>query len=150
MDRDSRKFFAAEDNEPLLRVRNLSKDYVQRRPLTRQGVIVRALENVNLTIRRGTTLALVGESGAGKSTLGRCVALLERPTQGEIWFAGENLLACSLKRLLPIRRQIQFIFQDPTTALNPRMTAGEIISEPLAIQREGTNASRREWSRALL
>ncbi|MGA7089720.1 MAG: hypothetical protein WBX12_03475, partial [Candidatus Acidiferrales bacterium] len=64
MDRDSRKYFEAEDNEPLLRIRNLSKDYVQRRPLTRQGVIVRALENVNLTIRRGTTLALVGESGA--------------------------------------------------------------------------------------
>jgi peptide/nickel transport system ATP-binding protein len=128
----------------LVRIERLSKQYVQRRPLTRKEFTVHALEDVSLTIRRGKTLALVGESGSGKSTLARCLALLESPTAGEIWFAGENLTALKQKQLSPFRRQIQLIFQDPASALNPRFSAGEIIAEPLAIQREGTKAWRRE------
>lgn len=136
--------------EALVRIEHLSKEYAQRRPLTRAEFTVRALEDANLTIRRGTTLALVGESGAGKSTLGRCLALLEAPDSGEIWFDGKDLLKLNRRELFPMRRQIQLIFQDPASALNPGMTAGEIIAEPLAIHREGTKAQRRERARELM
>ena len=137
-------------NEPFVRIRGLSKKYVQRRPLTRTKFTIEALENVDLTIRRGTTLALVGESGAGKSTLVRCLCLIEKPTSGEIWFDGVNLLTLGRKELFPVWRQIQIIFQDPTSALNPRFTAGEIIAEPLAIQHEGTKQQRRQRALQLM
>jgi peptide/nickel transport system ATP-binding protein len=88
-------------------------------------------------------MALVGESGAGKSSLARCLALLERPTHGEIWFDGVDLLSLGDKGQVGMRQQIQMIFQDPTSALNPRLTALEIIREPLLIQRQGTNTQRR-------
>ena len=132
------------DNGVLVSVRSLSKDYVQRRAFTRAKFTIRALDSVNLTIRRGTTLALVGESGAGKSTLVRCLALIERPTAGEILWNDVNLLALKKKDLFAMRRQIQVIFQDPTSAMNPGMTAGEIIEEPLAIQGIGTGSERRQ------
>ena len=133
--------------EPLVSIRGLSKQYVQQRPLTLAKFTIQAIENVDLTVHRGTTLALVGESGAGKSTVARCLSLIEIPTAGEIWFDGANLLALSRKALFPLRRQIQIIFQDPASALNPGMTAAEIIAEPLAIQHQGTKSQRR--SRAL-
>jgi ABC-type glutathione transport system ATPase component len=147
---DSRKQLGTGRMDPLVRIEGLSKKYVQRRSLTRAECAVHALEDANLTIHRGITLALVGESGAGKSTLGRCLALLERPTTGEIWYDGKNLLKLNRKELFPIRRQIQLIFQDPASALNPGMTAGEIIGEPLVIHREGTKAQRRERVRELM
>jgi ABC-type glutathione transport system ATPase component len=147
---DSRKQFGADRTDSLVRIEHLSKQYVQRRPLTRAEFTVDALEDANLTIHRGATLALVGESGAGKSTLGRCLALLEEPTTGDIWFDGKNLLKLNRKELFPIRRQIQLIFQDPASALNPGMTAGEIVAEPLVIHREGTKAQRRERARELM
>lgn len=131
-------------NEPLIRMRGITKEYVQRRPFTRQKFKIQAVANVNLTIQRGTTLALVGESGAGKSTVIRCLGLVEIPTAGEIWFDGVNVLTLDRKALFPLRRQIQIIFQDPTSALNPGMTASDIIAEPLVIQREGTQQQRRK------
>ena len=137
-------------HEALVRIRGLGKRYVQRRPLTRTKFTIEALENVDLTIRRGTTLVLVGESGAGKSTLVRCLCLIEKPTSGEIWFDGMNLPTLGRKELLPVRRQIQIIFQDPTSALNPRFTAREIIAEPLAIQHEGTKQQRRQRALQLM
>jgi ABC-type glutathione transport system ATPase component len=139
-----------EHHEIVLRAKNLSKHYVQRRPLTSTKFTVQAFHDVNLSIRRGTTLAIVGESGAGKSSLARCLALLEGPTQGEIWRDKQNLLALSRNELFSIRRQIQFVFQDSTSALNPRFTAGEIITEPLLIQRIGTEAQRRGRARELM
>ncbi|HKV27174.1 MAG TPA: ATP-binding cassette domain-containing protein [Candidatus Acidoferrales bacterium] len=129
--------------EPLVCIRGLSKEYVQRRPLTSEKFTIQAVENVDLTIHRGMTLALVGESGAGKSTVVRCLSLIEIPTAGEIWFDGLNVLTLRAKALSRLRRQIQIIFQDPTSALNPGMTAGEIIAEPLLIQREGTKTERK-------
>jgi peptide/nickel transport system ATP-binding protein len=129
--------------EPLLRVSGLGKRYVQRRPFSRQKIVVNAFQDVSLTLFPGTTLALVGESGAGKSSLARCIALLERPSTGMIELARENLLALDREQLFPIRREIQMIFQDPSSALNPRLTACEIIAEPLLIQREGTKTLRR-------
>jgi ABC-type glutathione transport system ATPase component len=129
--------------EPLLRVSGLCKQYVQRRPFSRQKIVVSAFQDVSLTLFPGMTLALVGESGAGKSSLARCIALLERPSAGKIELAGEHLLALDTQQLFPIRREIQMIFQDPSSALNPRLTACEIIAEPLLIQREGTKSMRR-------
>lgn len=142
--------FAAARPDPLMRIVNLSKQYVQRHALTRTPFTLSAFEDVNLMIHRGATLAIVGESGAGKSTLAKCLALLERPTAGEIWFEGKNLVRLGKKALFPIHREIQLIFQDPTIALNPRFTANEIIAEPLAIQRIGTKESRRVRSRELM
>jgi ABC-type glutathione transport system ATPase component len=129
--------------EPLLKVRGLAKEYAEHRPFARSRRIVVAFDEVNFSIRRGTTLALVGESGAGKSTLARCLALLEKPTRGEIWFEGVNLLALSEQEHVPVCRKIQLIHQDPASALNPGMTAAEIVAEPLVIQRLGTKDEQR-------
>jgi len=136
--------------EPLLRVSGLSKQYVQRRPFSRQKIVVSAFHDVSLALFPGTTLALVGESGAGKSSLARCIALLERPSTGKIELAGENLLALDAEQLFPIRREVQMIFQDPSSALNPRLTACEIITEPLLIQGAGTKSQRRARALQLL
>jgi ABC-type glutathione transport system ATPase component len=129
--------------EPLLRVSGLGKHYVQRRPFSRAKIVVDAFRDVSLAIFPGKTLAVVGESGAGKSSLARCIALLERPTTGTIELAGTNLAALNGKALFSMRREVQLIFQDPSSALNPRLTACEIIAEPLLIQCEGTNSQQR-------
>lgn len=136
--------------ETLLEVRNLSKEYVNHRPLSRAKTTVEALREVSLTIRRGATLAIVGESGSGKSTLARCMALLEQPTRGEILFGGRDLLQLRKRELFAVRRGIQLIFQDPTSALDPRLSAGELIAEPLAIQRIGTEEQRLEKARKMM
>jgi ABC-type glutathione transport system ATPase component len=136
--------------EWLLETRNLCKRFVQRRALSRTKFAVEAFRGINLKIRRAATLAIVGESGAGKSTLARCLALLEPPTQGEIWFTGDNLLTLTRRELFPIRRRIQLIFQDPTSALNPRLNAAEIIAEPLLIQRIGTKQEQHQKALALM
>ena len=133
-----------ESHRPLVRVQHLSKRYVQRRPFSQTEYTVHALEDASLTISRGATLALVGDSGSGKSTLARCLALLEKPTAGEIAFDDRDILAVSSKELFALRSQIQLIFQESASALNPRMTALEIVAEPLAIQKRGTKAERRE------
>lgn len=129
---------------PLVRVEHLSKRFVQRRPFSRTQHTVHALEDASLTISQGTTLALVGDSGSGKSTLARCLALLEKPSAGEITFDGRNLLAVSPRELFAVRSQIQLVFQESASALNPRMTALEIVAEPLAIQKRGTQTEQRE------
>jgi ABC-type glutathione transport system ATPase component len=136
--------------EPLLRVRGLGKQYVQQRLFSRKKIAVAAFEDVSLQIFPGKTLAIVGESGAGKSSLARCIALLERPSAGRIDLAGRNLLTLDEKELFSMRREVQLIFQDPSSALNPRLTACEIIAEPLLIQGEGTKSQRRERALQLL
>jgi ABC-type glutathione transport system ATPase component len=136
--------------EPLLRVTGLCKQFVQRRNFSRQQFSVNAFEDVNLQLFRGRTLALVGESGAGKSTLARCIALLERPSEGTIALDGTDLLALDTKGLFPIRRRIQLIFQDPASALNPQLTACETIAEPLAIQNVSTKKERHERALQLM
>jgi ABC-type dipeptide/oligopeptide/nickel transport system ATPase subunit len=130
--------------DPLVRIENLRRGYVQRRPFSGSEYTIEALENATLTISRGATLALVGDSGSGKSTLARCLALLEKPSAGEIWFNGRNLLELQASELCAVRSQIQLIFQDPVSSLNPRMTAQEIVAEPLAIQKGGTRNQQRE------
>jgi oligopeptide transport system ATP-binding protein len=132
---------------PLMVVRGLSHHYQTASQLSGARGAVKALDSVNLVACAGSTLAVVGESGAGKSTLARCMALLERPIAGEILLDGRNLLALEKQALLRVRRAIQLVFQDPTSSLNPRLTAAEIIAEPLFIQREGTRTE--QYQRAL-
>src|SRR5580704_15166656 len=122
------------DTTSLLIVRGLSHEYRNTHLLSGFRPPVQALENIRLVVRRRSTLAVVGESGAGKSTLARCLALLERPTAGEILLNGQNLLALSKRQLFRVRPSIQLVFQDPTSSLNPRLTAAEIIAEPLVVQ----------------
>ena len=116
-------------SEVLLEVENLVKHFHVRGHATP----VRAVDGVSLTIRRGETLGLVGESGCGKTTTGRCILQLERPTSGRVVFEGVDLTALNHGALRAVRRRMQVIFQDPYSSLNPRMTIGEILAEPLAV-----------------
>ena len=117
----------------LLRVQGLSKSYV-RGGRWKKGATVMAASEVNLEIRAGETLGLVGASGSGKSTVARCVARLEKPDAGHIWFDGNEIAGLSSAELRPMRMKMQMIFQDAATAMNPRFTAAEVIEEPLRIQ----------------
>jgi len=136
--------------DSLVAVRGLCKVFADRRPFARATSEVNVLDGVDLVVPRGTAMAIVGESGAGKSTLARCIALLEQPTRGEIWFEGQKVTMLSKRELLAIRGKVQLIFQDPASALNPSMTAEEIVTEPLVIQRIGTPAERRACVMELL
>jgi oligopeptide transport system ATP-binding protein len=119
---------------PLLEVRNLVKHFRVAGGLFggRSGLI-RAVDGVSFELRRGETLGLVGESGCGKTTTGRCILQLERPTSGEVIFEGRDLTRLGEDELRAVRRKMQVIFQDPYSSLNPRMTVGQMIAEPLAV-----------------
>ncbi|EKF18570.1 ABC transporter ATP-binding protein [Nitratireductor pacificus] len=120
--------------EPLLQVRDLRVHFGQRRSLfSRSAWSVRAVDGVSLEIRRGETLGLVGESGCGKSTVGRAVAHLLKPSSGTIRFRGEDLGSLDRTRRRSLRRDLQIIFQDPYSSLDPRMRIGAAIREPLTI-----------------
>src|SRR5439155_24556089 len=103
----------------------------------------RAVDGVSFAVRRGETRGLVGESGCGKTTTGRCVLQLERPTRGNIVFEGQELTTLGEAELRAVRRRMQVIFQDPYSSLNPRMTVGEIVEEPLAVHRIVTDGTAR-------
>jgi len=120
--------------EVLLEVRDLVKHFhVGAGFLGRAVGVVRAIDGVSFEIRRGETLGLVGESGCGKTTTGRCILQLERPTSGRIVFEGGDLGALSDDELRKVRRHMAVIFQDPYSSLNPRMSVGEILEEPLKV-----------------
>jgi len=120
--------------DPLLRVRRLAKRYV-RGGVWGKRVAVVAVNGVDLEIPSGQTLALVGESGSGKSTVARCVAGLEKPDSGQIWIGEKNASELSSNSRLLLSREVQMVFQDPVTSMNPRFTAAEVVEEPLLIQR---------------
>jgi len=128
---------------PLLEVRGLVKEFQVGGGLFGTPAVVRAVNGVSFTIRRGETLGLVGESGCGKTTTGRCILQLERPTRGEIVFEGRDLTRLDGAELRRVRRRIQVIFQDPYSSLNPRMTVGQIIAEPLAVHGIVPDGARR-------
>jgi peptide/nickel transport system ATP-binding protein/oligopeptide transport system ATP-binding protein len=121
-------------SEPLLQVQGLAKRFVAKRTLFGRTVAeVRAVDGVDLTLHAGETLAIVGESGCGKSTLGRLILRLIEPSEGRIVFAGEDITALGTSELRALRRTAQLIFQDPFASLNPRMTVGDILEEPLML-----------------
>lgn len=110
----------------------------------------RAVDDVNLCIAPGETLGLVGESGSGKSTIGRCVAALQRPSSGVVKVRGQDIAGLSGRKLRPIRRRFGFVFQDPASSLNPRLTVGECVAEPLIVHQAGSSAEIKARVRKLL
>jgi oligopeptide transport system ATP-binding protein len=128
---------------PLVEVSHLVKHFVRNAGLLRKGTLVKAVDDVSFAIEAGETFGLVGESGSGKTTTGRCVLRLVEPSSGSVWFRGEDVLAFSRRRLRETRRQMQIVFQDPYSSLNPRMRARQIVEEPLIIHGLGDRAARR-------
>ena len=131
-------------SEALLEVRDIKKNFHIAGGIGRAGGTVRAIDGVSFSIKRGETVGLVGGSGCGKTTTGRCVLLLERPTSGTIRFEGVDLAALSQSELRSVRRRVQVIFQDPYSSLNPRMTIGKIIAEPLKVHGIIGDKAKRE------
>jgi oligopeptide transport system ATP-binding protein len=115
----------------LLRVENLNKSFAISNGLFRPPLRLRALQDISFSVRRGETVGIVGESGCGKSTLGRCILQLISPDEGRVLWLGEDLMALPHEEMRRRRRELQIIFQDPLASLNPRMTVGEIIADPL-------------------
>ncbi len=136
---------------PLLQVRDLKMHFpVKEGVFMRTGKYNKAVDGVSFDIMPGETLGLVGESGCGKSTLGRCIARLYQPTSGEVIFNGTDITRLGRKPLMPFRRDIQMIFQDPMESLNSRHTVGEILEEPFIVQKIGDKAFRRQRVKELL
>jgi len=130
---------------PVLEVAGLTKHFPVRRGLLRRTIgHIRAVDDVSFVIRAGETLGLVGESGCGKTTVGRTVLRLIEPTAGTIKLDGRDITALSRAELRPFRRQMQIIFQDPFSSLNPRMRAGDIVAEPLRLHGAMARQARRE------
>jgi peptide/nickel transport system ATP-binding protein len=137
--------------EPLLEVRNLVKHFpVRKGVFGRQTGLVRAVDDVSFTVRRGETLGLVGESGCGKTTLGRTIVRLLEPTAGDIRFEGTSIARLGRRGLRPFRRELQMVFQDPYSSLNPRKRVRTIVGAPLAIHRIGSRRERRREVHQLL
>jgi len=139
------------DNNVLLRVDNLVKHFpIMRGIFQKQVGAVRAVDGVSFEVKRGETLGLVGESGCGKSTTGRAILQLYRPTSGSVNFDGVDLVKLKGEDLRKMRRKMQMIFQDPYASLNPRMSVGEIIREPLIVHNVATEADAEERVKQLL
>jgi oligopeptide/dipeptide ABC transporter ATP-binding protein len=137
--------------EPLLQVENLKKYFsVGGGLLSGGGLTIRAVDDVSFHVRAGETFGLVGESGCGKTTLGQTVIRLHDPTEGSIRFEGRDISALKPREMRPIRRDIQMIFQDPSASLDPRMTVGSVIAEPLSINSDMGKKARRERVQELL
>jgi ABC-type oligopeptide transport system ATPase subunit len=128
---------------PLVEVRRLAKQFVRSHGFLRPPSIVRAVDDISFTIEQGETFGLVGESGSGKTTTGRCILRLIEPSSGEVLFRGENVLAFPRKRMRQARRDMQTVFQDPYSSLNPRMRARQIVEEPLIIHALGSRTARK-------
>ncbi len=144
----------ARDGSPgeyLLETRNLKMHFPIKAGVLRRTVgHVKAVDGVDLRLRRGETLGLVGESGCGKSTLARLVLRLLEPTEGEVLFEGEDILRYDRKRMLGVRRNMQIIFQDPYASLNPRMSVGNIVAEPLKTHNVADGQERKRRVQELL
>jgi len=136
--------------EALLQVQGLKKHFPVTRGWREEKVLVRAVDGVDFSIRRGETLGLVGESGCGKTTVGRLILRLIDPTEGEVLFEGKNLASLEKKEMHPLRRFFQIIFQDPFASLNPRMTVSEIVGRPMEIHGLSERSRREEKVASLL
>ena len=127
---------------PLLEVKHLVKHFSRNQGLFQKPSVVKAVDDVSFAIEEGEMFGLVGESGSGKSTTGRCILRLIEPTAGEVLFKGENVAQFSRSRMRLARRDMQIIFQDPYSSLNPRMRVGTIVEEPLVIHGLGSKDER--------
>jgi len=135
----------------ILSAQNLTKTYKQRSGRFGFGTtLIKALDDVSISVKQGATLAVVGESGSGKSTLARCLLQLQPLDAGQVQFEGRNLAALSGAELRAARRHMQMVFQDPFASLNPRMKVGEIVGEGLLIHKLGNAAERRDKVAAIL
>jgi oligopeptide transport system ATP-binding protein len=143
---------AASTDGALLQVTDLKKHFPIKKGIfwEREVGAVKAVDGVSFFIPEGHTLGLVGESGSGKSTTGYCILQLLKPTSGSIRFMGKELTGLGREDLRRMRREMQIVFQDPYSSLDPRMTVGNIVSEPLEVHGIGTRKSRRETVRRLL
>ena len=136
------------DNEIILDVKNLKLHFPfsEGHFFNQKKGYIRAVDGVSFAVKKGETLGLVGESGCGKSTTIRAIAQLYKPTAGQVLYKGTDLVTCPEKELMHVRKEMQMVFQDPYASLNPRMTAGDIIAEPMRIfnARGFTNYSKSE------
>ena len=135
--------------EEILKVVNLRKWFELRAGflsslLSKKKLFVKAVDKINFEIKRGEIYGLVGESGSGKTTTGRTILRLIEPTEGKVFFEGKEITSIPQEEFKPLRRHMQMIFQDPYESLNPRMTIGDIVEEPLVIQKIGEANERRE------
>src|SRR3989449_9937196 len=140
----------AGNSPPFLRVCGLTKHYVRRSGILRGRVPVAAVQDVDFEIPPGKTLALVGSSGSGKSTVARCVTRLQKPDAGQIWMGGTDISWLGNRDLRPYRSEIQMIFQDAVTSMNPRLSAAQVIEEPLLIQGRGSKEDRRSRAQEMM
>jgi oligopeptide transport system ATP-binding protein len=138
--------------EPLLAVQNLKKYFPIKKGILVDRTVdyVKAVDDVSFEIRPGQTLGLVGESGSGKSTTGYCVLELLKPSSGSVRFMGQELTTMKKEELRQMRRDMQIVFQDPYASLNPRMTVGNIVAEPLVVHKVGDRTRRRKTVEELL
>ncbi len=133
------------NNEILIEVKNLKKYFVKNKGLIKKQLeITKAVDDVSFYIRKGETLGLVGESGCGKSTTGRTVLRLYEPTAGEILYGGKDIAKLNREQMMPYRKKMQMIFQDPYASLNARMTVSDIIGEPMDIHNLASGKERQE------
>jgi ABC-type oligopeptide transport system ATPase subunit len=140
------------ENGALLEVTDLTKHFPVKSGVLVEHTVghVKAVDGVSFEIQEGETLGLVGESGSGKSTTGYCVLQLLKPTSGSVRFIGQELTDLGREEVRKLRREMQIVFQDPYSSLDPRMTVGDIVSEPLEVHGVGSRKTRRETVRQLL
>ncbi|MTG98046.1 MULTISPECIES: ABC transporter ATP-binding protein [Myroides] len=131
------------NRQPLLEIRNVVKDYIVKTGLFRSGSF-RALDHVSFNVYEGETLGLVGESGCGKSTLGNAILQLDKATEGQIFYRGIDITRLNKAEIRKLRKEIQIIFQDPYSSLNPRITVGEAILEPMKVHKVGSDYRERK------
>lgn len=132
-----------EQNAPLLDAKNLKKYYPVKQGMFAKSKTVKAVDGISFQLERGKTLAVVGESGCGKSTLGRMLTMIESPTEGELFYQGQNFLVNDKQTSALRRKKIQIVFQNPYSSLNPRKKVGSILEEPLLINTDLSAAERK-------
>lgn len=141
----------ADESRELLKLVKLKKYYAANKSVFKKNIrYIKAVDSVSFTVNEGETLGLVGESGCGKSTIGRTILRLEEATDGEVWYNGVNILDLNGEEMRRLRQEMQIIFQDPYSSLNPKMTVGQIIGEPMLVHRISSGREREERVKELL